>query len=223
MVVRKSVLFLLILVLLAITANGVYFWYLSSINENEPETTPTVTSKPTNVVPPPLEMMGQGARMPTPEELEDEARFTDQQVALATQWLNDSSIEKRVAGAEQLSAFPTPESEKALINTLGLDFDPEVRRSAAQSLAAFKQPSEMSVTALLTALQDDHESVQIEALNTLISFTGRMAAGSAPFKSLLSKLSVQAKTKQIKPNTRLALRAFLKEQQPLPPMMGISR
>jgi len=115
---------------------------------------------------------------------------------------------------EQLSAFPTPESEQILVNTLGLDFDPEVRRAAAQSLSVFKQPSQKAVTALLTALQDDSEAVQMEALNALAGIAGRMENGSPPFKALLANLSYQARAKRMRSGVRRSLLAFLKDQQP---------
>ena len=95
-----------------------------------------------------------------------------------------------------------------------MDFDPEVRRAAAQSLSVFKQPTQETVTALLAALQDDSEAVQREALTTLTRIAGGMENGSPPFKSLLADLGNQTRAKRMKPGVRQSLRAVLQDQQP---------
>jgi len=212
--IRKPVLFLLLFLSAIITANTAYYWLVIKSGWHGPDMAQPVARKEPVVAPPPMEALGYGARMPTPEELEDEARYRDQQVVKANESLNDTSPEKRVGGVEQLSAFPTPESEQILINTLSLDFDPEVRRAAAQSLSAFKKPSEKAVNALLVALQDDSEAVQIGALNALMNNARKMGNGSVGFKSLLVSLSNQARAKHMKPGVRQSLLAFLKDQQP---------
>ncbi len=214
MTIRKPALFLMLLLSSIIAANLAYYWFVTKSGVHEQETPLSTDSKKPLVVPPPMDSLGQGTRMPTPEELEGEARYNDQQVVKASESLNDPNPAKRVGGVEQLSAFPTPESEQILVNTLGLDFDAEVRRAAAQSLSVFKQPSQKTVTALLTALQDDSEAVQREALNALAGIAGRMENGTPPFQSLLANLSNQARAKRMKAGVRQSLLAFLKDQQP---------
>ena len=213
MTMRKPVLLVLLLLAAIIAANAAYYWFVAKLGEHGEEILLPAANKPV-IVPPPMDSLGHGARMPTPEELGDEARYNDQQVAKAGASLNDPAPEKRVRGVEQLSAFPTPESEQILSNTLRMDFDPEVRRAAAQSLSVFKQPTKEAVTALLAALQDDSEAVQREALTTLTRIAGGMENGSPAFKALLADLGNQARAKRMKPGVRQSLRAFLQDQQP---------
>jgi hypothetical protein len=151
--------------------------------------------------------------MPTAEELDEEARYDEARVAEANAWLNSPLPDKRAAGAEQLSAFPTPSAEMILINTLKLDFDPEVRRAAAQSLSVFKQPTDNSVAALLAALVDDSEEVQLAAFNTLLVVAGKTENSSPRFKNIRSSMKSQASSRHMKNATRKALRAFLNDQE----------
>ena len=215
--VRKSVLFLLLAGIVA--ANATYYllksdW--SAHEENPVPAAPPAAAQPV-VVPPPLETLGHGARMPTPEELEDEARYNEVRVAEASTWLNSPQTDKRVSGAEQLSAFPTPSAELSLINALALDFEPAVRRAAAQSLSAFRQPTDKAIAALLAALEDDSEEVQMTALNTLMGVAGNLENGSPRLKKLFSGLKNHAASRHAKASTRSATRAFLKDQDAPPP------
>lgn len=207
---RKSVLFLLLAV---IAANAAYYLLKSDWSERGDSPPPPSAAPAPVVVPPPLETLGHAARMPTPEELEEEARFDEMRVEEATSWLNSPQTDKRVSGAEQLSAFPTPSAEHSLINALAFDFDPEVR-TAAQSLSAFKQPTDKTVTALLAALEDDVEAVQMSALNTLMGIAGKMESGSEQSKKLFADLRQSAASRHAKVPTRKAILAFLKDQAP---------
>ena len=208
---RKPLLLILVfaVLLLSITA---YFWGKSKFSK-------AAQGKPTSalakqVAPPPMELLGQGIRPPTQEELADETRYNDKQVAIASEWVNSTEAEKRRIGVEQLSAFPTPESEQVLVTTLALDTDPEVRRTAAQSLAAFKQPTENAVTGLLGALEDQDEKVQMSALNTLLAFANRFEYNSPKMKNLLASLSHYATSRRTEALTKQAIRSFLKDQAP---------
>lgn len=216
---RKSILFLL---LAAIASNATYYWLKSDLAKQEPlfPARPVPPQAAPAVTPPPLETLGHGARMPTPEELEEEARYDEKQVELAGSWLNSPQTDKRVAGAEQLSAFPTPEAERILTGTLTLDFDPEVRKTAAQSLSVFRHPTDKAVAALLGALGDDDEEVQMAAFNTLIQIAGKLENGSASLRNLFTGLKNQAASRRTKAPTRRAINAFLQDQAPQPPGFG---
>jgi HEAT repeat protein len=120
-------------------------------------------------MPPPLEALGQGARLPTEQELEQEKKFNAQQKELAGQWLKSPNAHQRIIGAEQLSAYESPVSEQYLVHTLLHDAVPEVRKTAAQSLASFKNLSDHNVSALLEALSDANKSTRIATLNNLSS------------------------------------------------------
>jgi hypothetical protein len=208
---------LLLIVLLAaiIAANAAYFLLKHELSKQDEATPPTAVPKPA-AVPPPMELLGQGARMPTPEERVDEAHYDEMQVAKAGEWVNSPQAERRIAGVEQLSAFQTPESDQILANALTLDSEPEVRRTAAQSLAAFRQPTENTMASLLAALADPEEKVQMSALNALMAYANRWENNSPPMKNLMASLKKFATSRRTTDLTRKAIRSFLKDQAPPP-------
>lgn len=212
---RKSVLLLLLAMAIA-AANTAYYLLAPGPSEPEPPPPPPASKAAPPVVPPPLEMLGHGVRMPTPEELENEARYDDMQVTQANIWLNSPQPAKRLSGAQQLSAFTTPEAEQILADTLTLDFDPAVRQAAAQSLAAFKKTTDKTLAALLAALEDDSEEVQAAALNTLLGIEARMVNGSADMKKFFAALAKKTKSRRVKGPIRDALISFMKDQGSLP-------
>jgi len=166
------------------------------------------------VIPPPLDMLGQGARFPTTEELEQEKKFNAQQVELAGQWLKSPDVHQRVMGAEQLSAYQSPESEQRLADTLRQDTAPEVRIAAAQSLALFKNLSDPAVGALLEALNDADKSTRIAALNTLLTYALLVNADTKKSGQLLAKLRKEVRSGHLNKDVRESLQAFIKDQEP---------
>ena len=199
---------------LAMTLIIAFSW--SHLKENR--LTKTITAlviqpKPA-VIPPPLEMLGQGARLPTAEELKQEKEFTAQQVKLAGQWLNSTVVHQRIMGAEQLSAYQSPESEQHLTDTLRNDAVPEVRITAAQSLALFKNLSDPTVGALLSALDDTQKGTRIAALNTLLSHALVVSADSKKSRQLLAKLRKKVRSGHLNKDVRESLQAFIKDQEP---------
>jgi hypothetical protein len=166
------------------------------------------------VIPPPSEMLGQGARLPTAEELEQERLFNERQVELAAQWLKSTDVHQRIMGAEQLSAYESPESEQRLADTLRQDGAPEVRTVAAQSLALFKNLSDDTLDALLEALDDAHNGTRINALNTLLSYALLVSADTKKSGQLLAKLRKKARSSHLSKDVRESLQAFIKDQEP---------
>lgn len=211
---------LLLLLALIIAGNVAYYLLRPELSGQEPDLPAAAAKTAPAVVPPPLEALGQGARLPTPEELEEEARYDEAQVRQAGDWLHSPQASKRVTGAEQLSAYPTPEAERLLTEALALDFDPEVRKAAAQSLSTFKQPSAKAVDALLAALEDDDEGVQMGALNALLGIVDKMENGSARLKKTLAAMAKKAASRRTGALAKQALRAFLQDRQPPPRPLG---
>ena len=166
------------------------------------------------VVPPPLEMLGQGARFPTAEELEQEKNFNAQQVELAGQWLKSPDVHQRIMGAEQLSAYESPESEQRLTDALRQDAAPEVRIAAAQSLALFKKLSDSTVDALLKALDDADKGTRIATLNTLLTYAFLVNADTKKSGHLLAKLRKKVRSGHLNKDVRESLQAFIKDQEP---------
>lgn len=150
---------------------------------------------------------------PAPEEIEEEQRVVRQQVETAHGWLNDADSGQRVAGAEQLSAFPTPEAERYLTEALGYDPAPEVRAAAAQSLGMFDELQDGTLLTLLDALADREEDVRRSALYALESNYQRLERDSPAAKKLLSDLERKAKSKRVAKDTRDLIREFVREQK----------
>jgi len=114
-----------------------------------------------------MERMQGGSLSLTPEQIREEQRIDDKQVEKAGKWLESSDPGERLAGAEQLAAYPTPESERLLVKTLESDLDPEVRRTAAMSLGYFQKPRKKTIQVLLAAVENPAAEVRSAALETL--------------------------------------------------------
>lgn len=150
---------------------------------------------------------------PTPEEIAEDAAFEVEQIEQARQWMSDSNPEQRIIGAEQLTAYPTPEAEQLLVDILSKDAVDEVRLAAANSLSVIKTPALKTREALVAALQDSYEEVRFGALNTLQTYLGVDSESSAA-KKTLAMLKKQLKSKQVPQETRQAIKDYLLDQFP---------
>lgn len=166
------------------------------------------------ILPPPFEALGQGARLPTAQELAQEKIYNAQQVELACRWLKSPNAPQRIIGAEQLSAYESPISEQHLVDTLRHDADPEVRKAAAQSLSAYKNLSDHTVSALLEALGDANKSTRIATLNALFSYALQVHADTNKTGQLLTKLQKKIRSGHLNKDVRDSLQAFIKDQEP---------
>lgn len=124
---------------------------------------------PTQVAAPDLVMLFQQgvSAVPSEDQLAEEKAIIDEQIEDARQSLQDSNLEERISGAEQLAAYPFPPAEQYLLEALKHDAAEDVRAAAASSLAAFKEPDLAIFQGLLTALQDGSEAVQNNAWGSL--------------------------------------------------------
>lgn len=148
---------------------------------------------------------------PTPEEIAEDAAFEAEQIAQARQWLTDLDPEQRIVGAEQLSAYPTAEAEKYLVEVLIGDHVGEVKVAAANSLSAIKTPSLKTREALIGSLQDPDEDVRNSAFNTLQLFLSTDSETSDA-KKTLSLLKKQLKSKFVPQEMREAIKDYLLDQ-----------
>lgn len=165
-------------------------------------------------IPPPLDALGQGARLPTAKELEQEKKFNAQQVELASRWLKNPNAHQRIIGAEQLSAYDTPESEQYLAATLHYDADAEVRKTAAQSLSSFKNLSDPTIEALLEALGDTNESTRIATLYTVFSYALVISPDPKKSRELLTKVRKKVRSGHLESDVRENLQTYIKAQEP---------
>ncbi|GAB4275074.1 MAG: hypothetical protein Kow0065_23100 [Methylomicrobium sp.] len=209
MIMRKSLFVLLCLAVLALGAS-----YLSVFIDDDADSNDNGDRNTQKAVlsPPPLETLGQGARLPTADELQQEAQFNERQIALASQWLNGNDSKQRIIGAEQLSAFESPVSERYLVGALCCDVEPEVRLTAASSLAAFKRLSGSTITALIKALNDEQPKVRLAVLNLLTAYVYNNA-DSEQSESLLMQLKEQLHSGRLHHDTSDILQAFIDDSE----------
>jgi hypothetical protein len=165
-------------------------------------------------IPLPIEALGQGARLPTAEELEQERQFNVRQAELAGQWLESPHTHQRIKGAEQLSAYESPLSEQYLVDALRYDAVPEVRRAAAQSLSAFKHLSDPAISILLKTLSDANTGIRIATLNTLFSYGLLINTDAKKSARLLAKMREKLRSGHLTKDVRDSLQAFIKDQEP---------
>jgi hypothetical protein len=203
-----SLLILAVIILLA----GSWFYYWPSNTKAKQVTVATTPSK--IVLAPPIDNLGQGTRPPTQEELEQEKKFDDEQVKKAAQLLKSADKHQRIAATEQLNAYQTVAAESYLVATLIHDSAAEVRHSAALSLSMYKQLSEDSFAALLTALTDADSNTSKATLDTLMIYTSLQAGNEQLFKRLLGMLQKKALSKQLNKDRRASLQAFIDDQTP---------
>lgn len=218
---RKSLTLLLIACGLIVVVR-----FIPNPEDSEPTTPPLSNRTEEKPVMPPAPLsMGQGIRQPTVEELEDEKRFVDRQVLLAGEWLNSADVKEQVAGAEQLSAYPTAEAEILLASSLTTAFDSAVRVAAAISLQSFPQASAKTLDALLAALADSSPEVQSAATNSLQSLATRLDRRTPRFKKIVVGMKRQASNRYLLPETRQSILEFIKDwdSEPTAPTQRISQ
>lgn len=212
-----------VMVLIATLVAGGFVVYRllqpESLGEPEISATPTPTVKATpEAAPAPAalphaeEIAAQMNRPLTQEEEIDEEQTDAEQVLEALESLKSKDPDERVTGVEQLAAFPTAEAEQQLVVTMAGDADADVRSAAAQSLGQFETVSDASLDALLKALEDKSEDVQISALDSIESVASDLESDSLRFKKIVAELKKRKSMKKLKVETRQSIKEFLEDQ-----------
>ncbi|TRX00915.1 HEAT repeat domain-containing protein [Candidatus Methylobacter oryzae] len=164
---------------------------------------------------PPIESLGHGARLPTAEELEQEKAFDARQAESAIQQLKSADVHRRIVATETLNAYQTPKSEQQLSDTMLHDQNAEVRQTAAQSLAFFKDLSDRTVDSLFKALHDKDRQPRKQSLDTLLNHALRISGNNDKFQRILKRLRNEIRSGRIDQDVRSDVNAFLKDQQPV--------
>lgn len=167
------------------------------------------------VSPPPVELLGHGARLPTAEELAQEKTYDARQVARAIEKLDSADVHQRIVATETLNAYQTPESERQLSHILLNDGNAQVRQTAAQSLALFKGLSTPTINALFKALDDNAEKNRQESVRTLLNFTLRLTTDSGTYRQILGTIRTKLSSSSLHPDVHSSLTAFMKDQEPV--------
>lgn len=160
-----------------------------------------------------LAMQQGGTLEPTEAQLKEEKAIENSQVATAGQWLASANAQQRHDGAEQLSAYPTAEAEKLLLNALSGDADPEVRSTAAESLSAFEPLSTAAIAGLFAAMDDNNQNVQFNALSTLQNQVANEESNSKRYQMIMRGLKKKLKSTHLSEEMRNTVRGFIDDQQ----------
>jgi len=148
---------------------------------------------------------------PTPELIAEERLVDAEQIKLAKTWLLDINAGQRIAGVEQLAAYPTPEAEQAIVDALQKDPSYEVRAAAAVNLSFVKEPALVTQNALINALADLNEEVRFNALNTLQSYLYSFENDNATAISIAMLLKRQLTNKSVPMEIRNAIKNILED------------
>jgi hypothetical protein len=174
----------------------------------QPQPRPAVPRPPD--LPTLMARLGNGGGVPpTPEQLAEQKRMVDGQVADAVALLDSGDTARKVEAAEQLAAYPTQESERRLARALAEEKAPEVRIAAARALAQVANPERASVAALLRALSAPQAEVHEAALQALAGYLNRLDSSAARFREIRAGLAKFAKSKPLDPERRRAVRELL--------------
>ncbi|OAI17978.1 MULTISPECIES: HEAT repeat domain-containing protein [Methylomonas] len=155
-----------------------------------------------------------GGGASTPEQIAEEESVDLEQEETARQWLGDHDPAQRIAGAQQLAAYPTPEAGRYLLEALRQDRVGEVRAAAAESLGYFDQPALPVYDALIAALNDPDEAVRFNAFSALQTLMDKLVDQPRLLARLQAKLKQTLKSKKLPADSRVAVEGYLQDQSP---------
>jgi len=156
---------------------------------------------------------GMEENLAAPEEMADDEQLEKEQVAQAMALLNSTNDEERIEAVEQLGAYPSAETEAALSQILNTDANPEVRNAAALSLGSMDEPTDATIAALMTALEDQNEDVRFSALSTLEDFMLGQEENSPNYRRIKESLAMKAGSSNIPEDLKESINEVLKDQE----------
>lgn len=186
----------------------------TAISENDAQKHVTPTQNP-KLEPPPIELLGQGVRAPTAQELAQEQRFNEQQIAVAEQWLKSPDPHQRIMGAEQLSAFESPHAEQLLVDVV-LNSESDVRIAAIRSLGTFKSLSNKGLDALVAGLGNSDKNSRFAALNAIFDYAAKVEFDTEKSTNIIKKLQKKLSKGNLNKDIRHSLDAFINDKKPTP-------
>lgn len=137
------------------------FWPAASKVPSQTITRPTTS-------PPDLRQLFETASRTEPRDTATQRNIEREQIQDAMRLTQSPRAEDRRVGIEQLGAYPSSESEDALIRAFR-DRDAGVREAAANSLGLWPSPGDRLVNALFVMARQKQEPQKSSALETLSS------------------------------------------------------
>jgi len=211
----KKIAFILILIATVVVVlwGIIEYWpKMQDIVETKPKLTsskPTLNSEKVDIALLTERIQTAQLHEPTPEEIAEDKAFEAEQIEEAKRSLLDLDIEKRIEGLEQLTAYPSPQSEQLMLDILKKDMSDEMRASAADYLSYIEEPSLATQDALIQALNDSNEDVRNNALNTVQSYIYALDEDSASAKRIVDLLKKQARNEQLPADMRESIKEYL--------------
>lgn len=139
-----------------------------------------------------------------------DAEVTEELTSEAMKKLESNNPVERIEGIEWLYSYPNTQAEAALRHILLIDTSAEVRSAAALSLSGIKyNPSEETITALVTALEDKNDDVIFASLSTLEDFLHSQGKGSPSYQRILRGLEMIANKRGINDDIRDTIRLVI--------------
>lgn len=178
-----------------------------SVTESAPSPKPEAAPSPTA---PPLSMDEDSL---SPDEMADDDQIEKEQVAEAMTQLGSSNDEERIEAVEQLGAYPSPETEATLGQLLTTDANAEVRNAAALSLGSLDEPSDATIAALMSALEDQNEDVRFSALSTLEDFMLGLEEDAPNHQRIQDGLKLKAASRSVPEDLKESINEVLKDQE----------
>lgn len=148
-----------------------------------------------------------------PDEMAEDEEVEREQISAAMTQLNSTNDEERIEAVEQLGAYPNPETEATLSHLLIADRNPEIRNAAALGLGSLEEPSEATIGALLSALDDANEDVRFSALSTLEDFMLGQEEDSNLYRRIHDSLSAKAASRGLPEDLRDSINEIIRDQQ----------
>ena len=178
-----------------------------SVTESAPSPKPEAAPSPKA---PPLSMDEDSL---SPDEMADDDQIEKEQVAEAMTQLGSSNDEERIEAVEQLGAYPSPETEATLGQLLTTDANAEVRNAAALSLGSLDEPSDATIAALMSALEDQNEDVRFSALSTLEDFMLGLEEDAPNHQRIQDGLKLKAASRSVPEDLKESINEVLKDQE----------
>lgn len=163
--------------------------------------------------PPNLQALAAGLQGGDSNESVEEDSIVAEQVQAAREELRSANVDTRIGALEQLAAYPTPESERLMVDILRTDSDDDVRVAATNALSSIRNPSQESVSALSLASIDLSDTIRQSALTTLDVFLNREPYASPRSKIILHELGLHLKKRTLPADARQDILEFINDHK----------
>ena len=185
----------------------------STDTETTEQASPVTTAKPEKPAPVQPAPVPSDEDLLAPDEMAEDEEVEKEQISAAMTQLSSTNDEERIEAVEQLGAYPNPETEATLGQLLITDANAEVRNAAALGLGSLEEPSEATIAALMSALDDANEDVRFSALSTLEDFMLGQEDDSSQYRRIHDGLTAKAASQSLPQDLRDSINEIIRDPQ----------